>query len=281
MGGTQSRNIVDNTVNSFLNVCNDTISNLHASENCTQGINIQNCDNINLSDISMDCMEISEGTSVLTSQNYNDIEQKINESIEQIAKTINQNFSLNPTSTNANNTTQLVTNLGQSIFNTFKQDCKNQMVTNQTLAVSGCKDLNVQRISFSALQKSIQSCVGNSSNVTKAKQDLEQHLKQFAKSEVQNAIFWIILAIAGVFLAYGFSKMAKGGGGGGDGGEGKIIMMVLCILLEVYLYFECSGKIKFLHWCKTDKTKYISMSAVAFVFVILFILLLKKNDNKV
>ena len=278
MGGVQSRNTVDNTVNSFINVCNSTVSNLHASENCTQGINIANCDTVKLSDVSMDCIEISKGTSILTSENYNDLEQAIKQTIDQKAKSINQNFSLNPSTTDAINTTKLVTNLGQSIFNTFKQDCKNQMVTNQTLAVSGCKNLDVQRVSFSSLQTSVQTCIGNSSTVNKAKQDLEQHLKQFAKSEVQNAIFWILLAIAAIFLAYGFSKMAGAGGGGKGGTDGKggvIIMLLLCFLVEIYLYFECSGKIKFLHWCKTNKEKYISMGSIGIVFLLLLSLLFK------
>lgn len=302
MGSVLAKNTVDNAVESIMKACNDTAAELNTTAYCDQSLVIEGSSHITLGKVKMKCITIQEGKSLVTSENNTKFDNSISETIDQLAKTINQNFNMNPGSTKANNTVKLVTKLGTEISNTFKNICSSRLVSNQMLKIKDSDHIKAATIDFSTLEKSTLDCVGESKSVSDAKNVLEQHVSQSAKSTVQNAIFWILLAVAACMLAFGYMESqavtggAKAGGsifGGSKAGGSKaggsifgesghlIFILLFAIAAEIYLYYECSGKIKIgkykiLHWCKTTNQKYMSMGFVAVIIIALLFSIFKK-----
>ena len=238
---------------------------------------VSNCKTVNITDVTEDCINYTSGTSVLTADMKTSIDQDFKNIVAQQAKAINQNASLNPSSTEASTTTTLVTNLGQSINNSFTNTCDTKVVTNQAIVISDCTDLNIERVSLKALQQNFTSCVGNDKSVVDAKQALENHITQISSATVQDAIAAILMALAFCLLAY---AVVKGGGigsfsgkGNGSGGKSEggghmklIITLIMALIFYIFTYFNCMGL------CKTNMIKYIAY--VIITLITLFIILL-------
>ena len=280
MGGVSSKDQVTVTTNAFINIANSAVQKLSITSICNQGIEVSNCTTVNITDVTEECINYTSGTSVLTADMKTSIDQDFKNTIDQQAKTINQNASLNPGSTEASTTTTLVTNLGQAIENAFTNTCDTKVITNQALIVSGCTDLNIQRVSLKALQQNFTSCIGNDTSVTDAKQALENHITQISSATVQNAIAAILMALAFCLLAYAVVKgggigsfSGKGSGTNGSGGKSEggghmklIITLIMALIFYIFTYFNCMGL------CKTNMIKYIAY--VIITLITLFIILL-------
>ena len=280
MGGVSSKDQVAVTTNAFIDVANSAVQKLSTISICNQGIVVSNCKTVNITDVTEDCINYTSGTSVLTADMKTSIDQDFKNIVAQQAKAINQNASLNPSSTEASTTTTLVTNLGQSINNSFTNTCDTKVVSNQAIVISDCTDLNIERVSLKALQQNFTSCVGNDTSVIDAKQALENHITQISSATVQDAIAAILMALAFCLLAYAVVKgggigsfSGKGSGTNGSGGKSEggghmklIITLIMAFIFYIFTYFNCMGL------CKTDIIKYISYAVITLLALIIIIL---------
>lgn len=163
--------------------------------------------------------------------------------IKQLAEAMSQNMSLNPGSTTASN----VTNASQAAINTVT----NNISQNCTASTSGvnsvhCMGSTLRGDTFNQKQiaNSFQKCTESSKIKNEATQSLTSIIDQHSKAVQKNAIFWILIATAILFISFGVSKKL----GGQEIIEWVIILLIVLavtglLMMVVYEAFN-HGKTK-------------------------------------
>jgi hypothetical protein len=279
MGNVSAKNTVNQVTNAFVDIAVTTIQDSSTSADCSQVISTVGCNNVHIHDINMKCATIQSNQSLLTADMKTSIDQKFKETAKETAETINQNFSLNPSSTSSENTLNLVNNLGQTIKHTFINTCQTSIRSEQAIHCQDSTGVEIDHIIMDTLQSSFTSCVGNDKSVIDAKQQLETHLEQTSKSTVQDSVAWILLATAAVIIAAaiykggGISIFAKGGSGSGFSTKKVIITLLIAILSYTYTYLDCNDKHGAFppRWCTTNTTMWIAYTIITLVTIIIFL----------
>jgi len=282
MGNVSAKNAVNQVTNAFIDVACTTIQNSTTSADCSQVISTVGCNNVHIHDVNLKCTTLQSNQSILTADMKTTIDQKFKETAQQTADTINQNFSLNPSSTSSENTLTLVNNLGQTIRHTFVNTCQTSIRSEQGIHCQDSTGVEIDHIIMDTLQSSFTSCVGNDKSVVEAQQELETHLKQTAKASLDNAIAMILLAAAAVIIA---AAIYKGGGisifakGGISNSESKfstkkiLFTLVFAVLAYGYTYLDCNNKHGSFppRWCTTSRTKWIAYILITLSCMIPFL----------
>lgn len=227
MGNTVSVNDINDAISISISSFNTSAQNCSGGQSQVVNVNFASCGNINLKDLHIsqiaklntDCIQKAMITSSQQSQ--------IISQMTQLAQSISQNLDLNPGTTEASNIVSICLSLSMNIVNTISQECtlSNNQVVNFNVnnqGTSGCIPPNPQTgqhdyagitavgIYIDQAMQAQLNCVLNSSIVSNQVQQLSQYISQIAKATVQNAIAWIILAIAVLVAALSLFARAKG-----------------------------------------------------------------------
>ena len=210
MGTTLSKNTVEDGVNISVNVLNQ------ANQICqTQYLESQELTVINTGSgtVTVGPVDWSEVVTLnlactQTSTAKNSINNSLQQTISQIAKSIEQSFELPHGSIKAQNNTKLWTDLGTTIQNVYDQTCKATLTQNQAASFTnkGSGDIIVGNLNWSEAVNSMITCIQNDASVTAIKNKIVQNISQEAVSEVESifgpliAIIVIIIIIIGFFM---------------------------------------------------------------------------------
>ena len=209
MGNATSTNIIDQHINSSIEVLNTTIQDCSSAISSQQGLDIGGDNNVISGNVS-DSFISADITCTQSAKVQNDITNKVNAKMKQMAKAILGALSLNPGSAKAKNVTKLSIALGTSIKNTFNQKCQSALTSNQVLRVTGSGN-TIRGNTFKSVQKIVKNCVQTSQAVTAAKNDLETVTDQTAASEKKGIdlsfIIMIVLVVLGFAAAFYFKGM--------------------------------------------------------------------------
>lgn len=197
MGGVTSKNEVNNTVNAFVRdltsiqqLCSATVKNqINWNIKDENGnIVIHNVDWSQYAIVNVQCLQKNDVK--------NKIDQKIQQTIKNQATSINRAFKIPSGSTTAENVTNLVTNLGLTISNTFKSSCLTSLSQQASLTATN-KNGNITIYAFKIHQvaEAFTKCVQQSSAVNNASQALQQYIAQYAKAVVKSALALIAMAL--------------------------------------------------------------------------------------
>ena len=268
MGNAQSTNLTNMAVNSFIDATSQIIQNAAATGDCFNDVTFDGCSNVHNININQSCYQKLNSDAFQKAKSSTDLSQNIEETIEQIAKTINQNLNLNPGSTKSKNVIDAVTNLGISIKNSIIQNCNPSTFAENSFTCrdsSGISDIYVDQKIFSEL---ISSCGQDAETVQKATNDLKQTISQYASATIQNALLGLLalLIVVGVIVFLVGSKMIP-----------PIFTYFILPIMFAYLYIflQCEGWIPFVpNWCKGKKERniaYITLSSVVFVIILFLV----------
>jgi len=187
MGGTSSKNIVESTTNSFINVINESTQECRGTVNqgATYRIKGIKGGDINVGEINFRQAATIDTACYSKNNVQNNIENNIKQLAEQIATSINTSLNLNPSSTKAENVTRYVTNMGLAISNAYRSECSNRAAQAQTVELVDAEDIKFSAavINFDQFFQSISNCIQENETVNQAKNDLEQTINQEAVVE--------------------------------------------------------------------------------------------------
>lgn len=136
-----------------------------------------------------------------TAINNTDLENRILQAAQQEAIAITQTLSL-PSVTDTIAVNDAVTNLAQQIINATRQDCSNLSRQSQILNIAAAgqqSQVFVDSVNWSQTYDSILSCVQNSDSVSRAKNNLDQVINQYSKTEQKNT-FGSLFLIIGIVI---------------------------------------------------------------------------------
>jgi len=133
--------------------------------------------------------------------NSTDLENKILQAAQQEAIAITQTLAL-PSITDTLAVNDAVTKVAQEIINATRQDCSNLSRQSQVLNIQAAgqqSQIFVDSVNWNQTYDSILSCVQNSDSVSRAKNNLDQVINQYAKTEQKNT-FGSLFLIIGIVI---------------------------------------------------------------------------------
>jgi len=240
MGGATSTNISTQAVDSLMSVINESTATTRSVLNQSQLLNAHAkngstivIDQANLRQAAQ--INVAGYQQIVSSTN---LDAKVREAAEQLAKTQTQMFSLS--SAQSKNISNAYINLGQQVVNAARSECSN--ITTQTgvvdLSAVDSSTVVVGTLNWEQTFNGIVNCVQKASNVSSAKAELDQALKQAGISKVESpfgslaiiiiAIVLLVLIGGGIALYFLFktsssnaNALAGALGGSGAGASGS------------------------------------------------------------
>lgn len=234
MGAVSTKNIVDTSITSSIDILNKTIQKCETKLSQYQSINIYQCENVTISDVDFSQVGDLDVQCAQNSSSTNDAKQLIETKMAQMATSINQALSLNPNSTTAQNIVSLSQQLSTAIQNEYSQTCIAQVNGTQSINVtcpSSGGTVNINQVNFEQFHAQTQNCVQESVSVTTISNEIKTIIDQTATAEVAPLISFgslvVILLLVFVILFFGFgSKLVT-----------IVIILVIISLIVLTIYF--------------------------------------------
>ena len=267
MGGTHSSTVVDDIVNSMLNVISSTAQSAANETECENDIIIGKDCVFKDSNITQSCSSDGLLNAIMTANSSIDISQKMNETIKNASDLVTQNIQTNSVSNDT--ITKSITNIRSAIQDSIKQSCGQK---SDAINIFECEGQFVNSTSNqTAAQKVISNCTMNSSQIISAKQDLQKLIDQHSKTTVKNAIGNILMIIAVIILLVELAPLIVGKGisssfsgvSSSFTGEQKsnslrnvIIILITFFVFNFLSYMDCAFNQSFAGiFCKPNKEK--------------------------
>ena len=208
MGASYSTNVVNDQTNILFDVMTTFMIDCGTKVNAGQTISVDGCSNVTITNIIQDQIININVECVQQATASKEFDTQLQQAIKQMADAVNQAVSFNPSSTEASNTTNLITNYAMTIKDKFVTKCLANITAQQSIS---CK--NAQNVTFNAIKQTqaialARKCTMSDSDVVKAKLSIIQQISQSATATVKSilsgflSVILIILAIAAavVFL---------------------------------------------------------------------------------
>ncbi len=202
MGNARSKNIVDSTVESYINVINEVTQQCVVPINQKQETNISGNRGsiVDIGKIGGKQHVSLDFTCFNDAKVIEEIDRKITNEADQVAKATTQALNLDPGSKKAKNVATLTTTLGTSIVNAYADTCA-QTVSQAQLVNIQNNDGSIVRvgdINFEQTFDGIVQCIQNVESVSSVKEELEQTIDQ--EAEAKTSSFMIGLIIFGIVI---------------------------------------------------------------------------------
>ena len=210
MGNTLAQNIVNENTNALVEVINSTTQNCQSNVNQSEFIKVcgNTAQNITIGGNFSEVYQVSIAC-VQSASFQNTISQKLQETVQQLAKSISQSLDFNPGTTESNNVTNLVTNLATVIQNNYTQNCISNTTQNEGIAV--CNNTVAGNITvaptFSEFGTSTINCVQNSVAVNAVQQSFISSIEQTAEATVESflgPLLFILIICLLIFCVFTF-----------------------------------------------------------------------------
>lgn len=240
MGGVYSSNVVSDSINSLEKSFSSTIQNCSVSIDQSLIVELENLKNvtINIDKIEADQVATLKTGCIAESQTQSKLKDSIDQQIEQVAKAINQNLSLNPSSTIAQNLTLLMINQEQEIIDNFNQTCVDNINQTQKYIVSNVENstITIGLFNVSQAADAVVSCIQHVSVDSNIESQISQQISQVATAKVANSLAIILLIIFGIIILVASFEFGSGW---------KKVIGVIVVILLIGLYFLMAY---FLYW---------------------------------
>jgi hypothetical protein len=201
MGNATTKNVIENHIQSSIDIINSAVQDCSTTMKQEQLLDIIG-DGNNISHIDFSSMMNADISCIQAASVQNDIQSKISNNMQQMAKSILGALSLNPGSAKAENIMKSSIKMGAHIQNTFNQKCGTKLNSSQVLRVRGNNN-TASYMSYKTAASIIKNCVTTSSAVNKATQDILNQLKQTATAEKKGLslgfMIFIIILVLGSF----------------------------------------------------------------------------------
>lgn len=219
MGNALATNIANETVNQSINSMN-MITDL-----CTEMVTLGNGINIEAKDggtITIEDLQCDQSTYYMLNANCvanatinSSINSNISQQASQVAKALSQNIDLNPGSTDATNVVNAITNAMDTLQSSVYNSCLQSAIAKNTVNITATGvnpntgdpstvTLGYFHCNQDIMNSTVADCVFNSSETAAVVSSISQAISQSATATVQNALGWIIMAIAIIFLVFFF-----------------------------------------------------------------------------
>ena len=286
MGGIQSSsNEVDSWIDAQVSIIAETLQKQSSSQIASNDINIR-CRDINIYSITQEVFISLDAKSIQKAIHKSASDQDVKDSIKQLTEQVEQNMSFNFTDQESHQIMKIATHLSQMIHDSIQQISTPGAAASNSLNIV-CGTANIAYVKQSDTVQMMIETVQETKQVIDAKQKLVQVLDQTTQQTVKNALgalAMILVAIAVVIMApmIGTGMMLKH-----SPAMQLMTVLIAWALIMWYLYAECVSHffpiftIPFIemgifpHWCKTNMTKYISMSLTTLAFGTMALFLVK------
>ena len=205
VAAAKSTNETDDIVNSTLKILNQTTQNCSTGAGNTWSLSTKGCD-VNITNVTLNQTIVLNSTCLANIESNNDINQKIDQQIKQLAiATAESAFGGGVSSAEAANIIRLTNNLSQEIKNQYFQTCVVKTDNNISLFFD-CTDNPEVQINLNNLETNqnidvTASCVLKNSTVNSLKNELQQVIDQSAKSTATSTLsLWMIIVIIVVII---------------------------------------------------------------------------------
>ncbi len=211
---------------------NESITRCETPVALSQSFSISGCtdvtiDNINFTqsgEIGTDCQQ-----EILSST---ETDTQISQIFTQQAEAISQAFSLGGGS-EAENITKLMQQLNTDIQNSYKEECLNPVIENQTFDIPCNSDLGgtvkIGSVNFDQTIKAMTKCTQETRSVTQTKTKIENIIDQKSKAVIEPLFGGIILIIVIIIIIFFVMR------GSGGSSSWITIIVVIAILIGGYL----------------------------------------------
>lgn len=215
MGKSASKNIVDDATSIFTNVINNSVLD------CTQviegnqvvTITAKNGSTVNYEGGPVQYIDF-DGTCFQQASSNNNVSTQVTNEIQQIAESIIGSLGIGETK--AKNTTDIVSDLGTSIINTYETECSSVLTGAQSVNIKATDGSTINAIiNQEQVIDSLTQCISQDSAVTQSQTDLQNNIEQEATAKIEGLLgpllfITLIIAIVVGFVIYaGFSGLMK------------------------------------------------------------------------
>lgn len=210
MSSSYSSNTIDDGVGISVNVLNESTQNCQTQVYESQDLVIEGNTGttINIGDINWSEVITMDLNCTQTSTTQTSIDNSLQQTISQVAKSVAQAFGLPGNSAKAQNNTKLWTQMGIAIKNVYNQTCKSRLDTSQGISIKNNANstVTIASLNFSEQINSMVNCVQNDSSVSDVKNKIIQNLEQEATAVVQGflgpLIIIVIIIIAVIAIVF-------------------------------------------------------------------------------
>jgi hypothetical protein len=234
MGNTTAKNEVESAMKTVASDYTSIYDGTYVSCNASNTVDLDNCTagyiDINLNN---SCSVDSSFNSTVQVQNQ--VQQCLSSEISQLADAMSQNLTLNPGSTTAENITSQSMSAVDQIKNNITQNCTSSVAGNNTVKCLDGSNIGTLIVNANDMNKSVSNCISNDEIINTSTQSLKSIIDQHSKAVQKNAIFWVIIATAILFISFGISKKL----GGGEIIELLILLLIVlavCALLGLLIW---------------------------------------------
>jgi hypothetical protein len=238
MGATSSKNVINSVLTEVIEDYNNDFQSAWMSCANINEIDINNCDVENTTFIQDSACSLNQHFNATTSID-NVAKQCEKSQIKQLAEAMSQNMSLNPASTTAENITNLSMSAINKVTNNISQNCTASTTGLNKITCKGGGRMVGDTFDQQEKSNSFNDCVDSSKIKNEASQALSSIIDQHSKAVQKNAIFWILIATAILFISFGISKKL----GGQEIIEWVIILLIVLavtalLMLVIYEAFN-------------------------------------------
>jgi len=204
MGSNVAREAVNDSASIINSAINSATQTAKTSFNASEEINVKNCKNVDIENVDFSEYVTINVQEQLTAYQKNTEETQIKTQIEQTVKQILGFLAITPGSNEANIITDLVTNITNSMSNTFTQTCAESSSVRQGVVCSDSDNVKINGIKFSTYENNVNNCIGNDVGVNTAKNALIQNVTQNVdqtKAGLFSFFGWIAVIVIAVVVA--------------------------------------------------------------------------------
>jgi hypothetical protein len=216
MGSSQSTNVLNDQTNILFNTITNVMQDCSSKVTGGQNVSVDHCSNVVVNGIKQTQYISVNVNCIQNATASKEFDTTIQQTIQQMSKALNQAVSFNPGSTEANNTTNLVTNYVNTIKDTFVQNCATQLSAMQNVSCSFSNNITFNAIDQTQALNFARTCTMNSTDVVKAKTALTQHISQSATSTVESILSGLL---------------------------GAILLVLIIAAAVVFIFFQSSGSV--------------------------------------
>lgn len=203
MGSASSRNVVQSVANVSAESTNSAIQTVAASARSFQAINIAGvAKDVTVRNVRMDGRVEMSVEAYLDATQTNEVQQKIAQQMEQMAKASVSGINLGNSSSTSNSVSTNINAVVRS-SNMTSQQCDTEALSSQVINVADVGgSVLAENIDMGSAVRAIVSCRVRAVNGNQSVQDLQQTVKQTAISETVGldlaALIWVVVGIVAV-----------------------------------------------------------------------------------
>lgn len=234
MGASISKSTATNATKSAIDIANSFSQNCAQSLNQTQDFSLSGCSKVKIQSLNLGQNGSIDVKCLQNDSTRTQMRSAISSSLTQKTSAITQSLGL-PSAAVADSVANEISNLSQTITNTYTQTCTAQFNSAQKFSCKNSKDITIGAINLNQSGETLASCTQSNRAVVDAENQLAAALSQTTSAKEADS-FATLLIVFFVFLGvigFGFVQFSKS-----ETAKWIIILIfvVVIVLLVAYAY---------------------------------------------